>query len=123
MTYLAILNALQQMELVYCSSHIPNTKLQPPCKFQLVFCLMHEETKSTLTLTPHLHMCPTFQYSSHCYCFAHSHVHSLDRHLADTKSTLALVLMHLQLWHVPLAVTTGTLTPSPHIGSIKLHVN
>ena len=36
-------------KLVYCSSHIPNTKWQPPCKFQFVFWLVHEETKSTLT--------------------------------------------------------------------------
>jgi hypothetical protein len=71
----------------------------------------------------HLHICPTFQYSSHCHCFAHWHFHSLDRHLADTTCILALVLMHLQLWHVPLAVTTGILTPSPYIGSIKLHVH
>jgi hypothetical protein len=25
----------------------------------------------------HIHICPTFQYSGHCHCFAHSHVHSL----------------------------------------------
>jgi hypothetical protein len=106
-------------KLVYCSSHIPNTKWQLPCKFQLYFALCMKKPNQS----SHLHICPTFQYSSHCHCFAHRHVHSLDRHLADTTHILALVLIHLTLWHVPLAVTMDILTPSLYIGSIKIHVH
>ena len=122
MTNLAILKCSAANGNLFTAHHIFLIQNDNhPVNFSLYFALCMKKPNQPLHLT--FHICPTFQYSSHFHCFVHSHVHSLDRHLADTTSILALVLMHLQLWHVPLAVTTGTLTPSPHTGSIKLHVH